>query len=50
MAKESILIVEDEEDILELVQYNLSKQGYQVTCATSGEEALEAARSRLGVA
>lgn len=43
MAKESILVVDDEEDILELVRYNLSKDGYQVTCVKSGEEALQAA-------
>ncbi|MFA5517171.1 MAG: response regulator transcription factor [Desulfuromonadales bacterium] len=45
MAKEHILAIEDEEDILALVQYNLSKEGYRVTCATSGEEGLQAARS-----
>ncbi|MBX7143482.1 MAG: response regulator transcription factor [Oligoflexia bacterium] len=41
MPKESILVVDDEEDILELVRYNLSKDGYQVTCVKSGEEALQ---------
>lgn len=40
MAKEKILVVDDEEDILELVRYNLAKEGYQVTSALSGEEAL----------
>jgi len=40
MAKEKILIVDDEEDILELLKFKLSKEGYQVTCAASGEEAL----------
>jgi len=43
MARESILVVEDEEDILELVRHNLTKEGYQVTCAASGEEGLRAA-------
>jgi two-component system alkaline phosphatase synthesis response regulator PhoP len=42
MAKEKILLVEDAEDILELVRYNLTKEGYQVHCAMSGEEALAA--------
>ena len=41
MAKEHILIVEDEEDILELVKYNLSKEGYHAVGAISGEEALK---------
>ncbi|MBE0598238.1 MAG: response regulator transcription factor [Desulfuromonadales bacterium] len=44
MTKEHILIIEDEEDILALVHYNLSKEGYRVSCATSGEEGLSAAR------
>lgn len=35
-----ILIVEDEEDILELVRYNLMKEGYQVDGVLSGEDAL----------
>ncbi len=43
MAKERILVVEDEEDILELVRYNLAKEGYRVTVAVSGEEALKKA-------
>jgi two-component system phosphate regulon response regulator PhoB len=43
MKKEKILVVDDEEDILELVRYNLDREGYQVICAISGEEALEAA-------
>lgn len=42
MARESILVVEDEEEILELVQYNLQKHGYGVECARSGEEAIRA--------
>ena len=45
MKKEKILVVDDEEDILELVRYNLDREGYQVTCANSGEAALEAAAS-----
>jgi two-component system phosphate regulon response regulator PhoB len=46
MAKENILVVDDEEDILELIQYNLTREGYLVTGAESGEEALEKARSK----
>jgi two-component system alkaline phosphatase synthesis response regulator PhoP len=45
MKKEKILVVDDEEDILELVRYNLDREGYQVVCANSGEAALKAAAS-----
>ena len=45
MPKECILVVEDEEDILELVRYNLSREGYQVICVTSGEEVLKKTES-----
>jgi two-component system alkaline phosphatase synthesis response regulator PhoP len=45
MLKECILVVEDEEDILELVRYNLSREGYQVLCSTSGEKALKITKS-----
>lgn len=47
MAKEHILVVEDEEDILELVRYNLAREGYRVTGVLSGEDGLRAARSML---
>jgi two-component system, OmpR family, alkaline phosphatase synthesis response regulator PhoP len=45
MAKESILVVEDEDDIRELLRYNLAKEGYQVTGSASGEEALKAVKA-----
>lgn len=41
MKKPVILSVEDEEDIQELVSYNLVKAGFNVLCAASGEEAIE---------
>ena len=44
MAKEKILVVDDEESILELVKYNLEKEGFRVTCVTSGEAALDQAK------
>ena len=40
MAKEKILVVDDEEDILELLKYILLNEGYRVECVTSGEECL----------
>jgi two-component system phosphate regulon response regulator PhoB len=38
--KGTILAVDDEEDILELVRYNLEKEGYIIHTATSGEDAV----------
>ncbi len=46
MEKARILVVDDEEDILELIRYNLAADGYKVTCAATGEEALKAVRDR----
>ncbi len=43
--KQEILAVEDEADILELIRYNLEKEGYHVRTATTGEQALEMARA-----
>jgi len=40
MGKAKILVVDDEEDILDLVDYNLTKEGYQVARADTGEKAL----------
>ena len=45
MAREQILVVEDEDDIQELIRYNLEKEGYRVVCADSGEKAVERARN-----
>jgi two-component system phosphate regulon response regulator PhoB len=47
MAKQNVLVVDDEKDILELVEYNLTKNGYSVLCASTGEEGLELARAKL---
>ena len=41
MQKKRILVVDDEEDIRELVSYNLLRDGYTVDSAVSGEEALK---------
>lgn len=38
-----ILVVDDEPDILEFLEYNLNKEGYQVFTASNGEEGLELA-------
>ena len=42
MSGKQVLVVDDEEDILELVRLNLSKEGYRAECATTGEAAIEA--------
>jgi two-component system alkaline phosphatase synthesis response regulator PhoP len=44
MAREHILVIEDEDDILELITFNLKKEGYQVSAANSGEKGIELAR------
>jgi two-component system phosphate regulon response regulator PhoB len=45
MSKEKILAVDDEEDILELLRFNLAREGFKVSCALSGEKALSLAQS-----
>ncbi len=39
--KAKILIVDDEKDIVEILKYNLSKEGYKIETAHDGHEALE---------
>jgi two-component system phosphate regulon response regulator PhoB len=38
MAKEHVLVVEDEADIQELIRFNLQREGYRVSTALTGEE------------
>lgn len=40
----TILVVDDEKDILELLKYNLEKEGYRVLTAQNGKEALKAVK------
>ncbi len=44
MKKDKILIVDDEPDIIDLIEYNLEKEGYEVKSATNGLDAIETAR------
>ena len=47
MATQRILVVDDEEDLLELVRYNLSKEGFHVRCVATGEDAIAEAKTYL---
>ncbi|MFM7671353.1 MAG: response regulator transcription factor [Bacteroidota bacterium] len=42
-----ILIADDDPDILEILRYNLSQEGYEVITAKDGDEALDKARKSL---
>jgi two-component system alkaline phosphatase synthesis response regulator PhoP len=42
-----ILLVDDELDILEIVGYNLSQEGYQIITATNGKEAVAKAKKEI---
>lgn len=42
-----ILLVDDEQDILEIVGYNLSQEGYKIVTATNGKEAIAVAKKEL---
>ncbi len=46
MKKPTILLVDDEEDIIELLRYNLSREGFAIEKAATGEAALDKAASR----
>ncbi len=43
-SKQKILVVDDESDILDLISYNLRREGYQVYTATNGRLAIEKAK------
>jgi len=45
--KFKILIVDDEPDIIEILQFNLENEGYQVFSAANGKEALKVAEMRI---
>ena len=40
MKNEKIVVIEDEEDILEVIAYNLKREGFDVVTSTSGEDGL----------
>jgi len=47
MVKKRILIIEDDPDIVELVQYNLEREGFSVSSADNGENGLRKARETV---
>ncbi len=47
MSRQRILVVEDEADIAEILEYNLEREGFEVETRSRGDEALEAIRKRL---
>jgi two-component system alkaline phosphatase synthesis response regulator PhoP len=44
MKQKKILLIDDEQDILEILSYNLAKEGYEVFTATNGNEGIEKAK------
>ena len=42
--KPKILVVDDEQDIVDIISYNLSKEGFQVSTANNGKEAIRVAK------
>ena len=46
-AKQTVLVVDDEKDLVELIAYNLQRNGYRVISANSGDAALETAAREL---
>ncbi|QOW11774.1 response regulator transcription factor [Kaistella flava (ex Peng et al. 2021)] len=47
MHKKKILLIDDEVDILEILSYNLEKEGYLVTTATNGNEGIQKAKEMI---
>ena len=47
MKRQKVLVVEDEPDILEVIDYNLTREGFRVLQARDGERGLALARSEL---
>jgi len=45
MSEKKILVVDDEEELLELISKSLSAEGYEVTTATTAQDAMNKARS-----
>ena len=46
MSKQTILVVDDEKDLLDLIEYNLKKEGFDVLKAENGEEGIAVAKEK----
>jgi two-component system, OmpR family, alkaline phosphatase synthesis response regulator PhoP len=46
-AQGRVLVVEDEQDVAELIRYNLTREGYEVVVTSNGADALKAARELM---
>src|SRR2546430_16958111 len=44
MSKQTILVIDDEPDLVELVRYNLVRDGFEVVCASDGRAGLQSAQ------
>ena len=45
--KKNLLIIDDDPDILELLNYRFSKEGYKVICVETGEKALKILKTKI---
>lgn len=45
MQREQIVVIEDEADILEVIEYNLSREGYRVHSTRNGEDGLQVVKT-----
>lgn len=45
MKREKILLVDDEPDIIDLISYNLEKEGYEIKSASNGRDAIDIAKT-----
>lgn len=46
-SKYKLLLVDDDDDIIEFLSYNLKREGFQLNTASNGEEAIEKAKKQL---
>ena len=44
-----ILLVDDEPDVVEIIRYNLDKEGYKLITASNGKEALDKAKKTFHI-
>jgi len=47
MSKQKILLVDDEQDIVDMIAYNLEREGFEVMTANNGRQAIEVANANV---